>query len=527
MIARHPNGLELSYGADGQPYYRRPGMLGWIPLSPGLIGRPPVGVGFNFFKDVCCDSGSAVSKAASVVTAPVTAVGGAINSTLGGTFVGSAVRSAGKVTQTGLDAISKAAKTVGDAIAKVPIIGGPLSALYDVATDPVTLPLTVADDVVHGDSLGQTVSDSIHQEVRKFKAAAPYVESIVALVPGVGGMCASCIAVGVGVAEGQPIDQILIEAAAAQIPGGPIVVAGYMAAKTILKGKTRPISWNVIAAGAVQAIAQQAGVTIPPAAVSAISSAATFGSDIANGKTPQEAGLDSIVAAIPTTTQAGKALHSAVAVGLAETKVALQGSKIGDALFAYGITQLPSGQQQSVQQSLTTAIGLTQASNLQAAKTQAAPGLLTKLQAVGAADVTPVVAAARTALGGKGVAGFNVGHGLMQYAGDTYQTQTLRAQLGSDDQHGFDVALAMKIGNVASTLPAGVSAPVAAGMLVGAGAQTASADQKATIHGAVAGDPAVAAGVNAVHGKVTGLEVAALIALAAGTALLVAGIANR
>jgi hypothetical protein len=528
MYARHPDGTWLYLGPDGQAYSY--GALGWAPLPRT---RASGSLGFNFFHDVCCDSGSAGAKAASAVgsvahtvTAPVRAVGQAVNNALGGTFVGSAVRAAGRVAQTGLDSVSKAAKTVGSDIDKVPVVGGALSALYDVVTDPVTLPLTAADDVVHGDSVAQTLTDSIHHEIAKYEAAAPYVETVVALIPGVGGMCASCIAVGVGVAEGQPIDQILVEAAAAQIPGGAIVVAGYLAAKTVLQGKSRPISWDIIATGAIQAMAQQGGVTIPPEAMSTLKAAAKFGSDIVNGKSPAEAGLDSIVAGIPTSTDAGKALHAAVQVGLAETKKALQGSRIGDALFTYALSSVP--QKESVQKSLTTAIGLVQASNLQAAKSQAAPSLLDKLQAVGASDTTPVVAAARAALGGQGVKGFDVGHGLMQYQGDLYQTETLRVALGDTaDQHGFDVALALKIGNVASTVPTGTSSAQAAGMLVASGAQTADSDQKASIHASVSSDPAVAAGVAAVHGRVTGLEWAALGALAAGTVLLAIGIAVR
>ncbi|HEY5243313.1 MAG TPA: hypothetical protein VIJ22_17655, partial [Polyangiaceae bacterium] len=221
--ARHPNGLELHYGADGQAYFRRPGMLGWAPMPRTAL----VGLGWNFFDSVCCNKGSAVSKVTTAVASPFVAAGAVVNNVLGGTFIGAGVRAAGRVAQTGLDAVNKAAKSVGDDLAKVPVVGGALSAVYDVATDPVTLPLQAADDVVHGDSPAQVISDSIHHEVDKFKAAAPYVESVVALIPGVGGMCASCIAVGVGVAEGESIDQIVVDAAAAQIPGGPIVVAGY------------------------------------------------------------------------------------------------------------------------------------------------------------------------------------------------------------------------------------------------------------------------------------------------------------
>lgn len=521
MYTQHPNGLRLYLGPDGQPYFHRPGMLGWT--------RMPVGVGFNFFKDVCCDSGSVVSKAASTVTAPVRVAGQVVNNALGGTFVGSAVRAAGRVTQSGLDTLNKATKSIGNDISKIPVVGGALSAVYDVVTDPVTLPLVAVDDVVHGDSVSQTLVDSIHHEVATFKAAAPYIESVVALVPGIGGMCASCIAVGVGVAEGQPIDQILVEAAAAQIPGGAIVVAGYLAAKTILSGKARPISWDTIAVGALQGIAAQGGVTIPPEALSTLKAAAKFGSDIANGKSPKEAGLDSIIASIPTTTADGKALHAAVTVALSETKTALQGSKIGDALFAYGIKKSPADSRVQIQKSLTTAIGLVHGSSLQSAKTQAAPSLLTKLQTVGAADVTPIVQAARAALAGRGVAGFNVGHGLMQFAGDLYSTTALRAQLSGADPHGFDVALALKIGNVAKPLPPAVKGnpAVSAGFLIGAGAQTAGEKQKTTIHGTVAADPAVAAGVNIAHTQITGLEWGALGTLAAGTILLIVGIASR
>ena len=262
---RLADGTLLYTGSDGQSYFYRSGMRAWVPVPTGLGG-------FNFFHDVCCDSSSVGGKAAnaagkvvSAAVSPIKAAGQVVNNVLGGTFIGAAVRTAGKPIQSGLDLLSKATKSLGDDISKIPVVGAPLSAIYDVATDPVTLPLTIADDVAHGDSLGQTIADGIRHEVSKYQAAAPYVESVVALVPGIGGMCASCIAVGVGVAEGQPIDQILVEAAAAQVPGGAFVVAGYMAVRKVLTtGKIRPISWDSIVTGAIGAIAKQTGVTIPP-----------------------------------------------------------------------------------------------------------------------------------------------------------------------------------------------------------------------------------------------------------------------
>jgi hypothetical protein len=483
--------------------------------------RFPVGLsGFNFFHDVCCDSSSVVSKAASTVTSPLKSAGQAVNNALGGTFIGSAVRAAGRATQTGLDTLSKATKSLGDDISKIPVVGAPLSAVYDIATDPVTLPLTVADDVVHGESVGQTITDGIRHEVTKYKAAAPYVESVVALVPGVGGMCASCLAVGVGVAEGQPIDEILVEAAAAQVPGGAFVVAGYMAVRQIVtSGKTRPIAWDTLVTGAVGAIAKQAGVTIPPEATSALASAAKFGSDIANGKSPKEAGIDALVAGIPTSTDAGKAFHAAVAVALTETKVALQGSKYGDALFGFALKACPQDHQIEIQKSLTTAIGLGHASNLQAAKDQALPTLIAKLQAAGAADTTPIVAAARAALGGHGVNGFNVAHGLMAYQGDLYETKAIRAALAPADQTGFDTALALHIGRVTKPAPPGLSSDASAGFFVASGAQTAAGAQQAGIVGSVAGNP----GTAVARGTITGLEKAALAVLATGVVLLGVG----
>jgi hypothetical protein len=509
--SRLPDGAVHYRAPDGRGYVYRPDALGWAP-EPRPVGL----AGFNVF--------SAVSSVVHTVTAPVRAAGQAVNNALGGTFLGAAVRSAGRATQTGLDALSKAAKSVGDDISKIPVVGAPLSAVYDVATDPVTLPLTVADDVAHGDSIGQTLTDAIRHEVAKVQAAAPYVESVVALVPGVGGMCASCLAVGVGVAEGQPIDQILVEAAAAQVPGGAFVVAGYVAVRQIItSGKTRPIAWDTIVTGAVAAMTRQAGVTLPPAATAALASAAKFGSDIANGKSPKEAGIDALVAGIPATTDAGKAFHAAAAVALAETKVSLQGSKYGDALFGFALKQCQADHQIDIQKGLTTAIALGQASNLQAVKAQSLPTLMAKLQAAGAADTTPVVAAARAALGGVGVAGFDTGHGLMQYAGDLYETQAIRAALGADDQKGFDAALALHIGRVAKPAPAGMTASDAAGFFVASGAQTAAGGQQGAIVSVVASNP----GAVAAQGTVSQLEWAALAVLGVGVGLLVAGAAVK
>ena len=344
-------------------------------------------------------------------------------------------------------------------------------------------------------------------------------------------MSAACaraaIAVGVGVAEGQPIDQILVEAAAAQIPGGAIVVAGYLAAKTLMSGKSRPIAWDTIALGALQGIAERGrrrrSRPKPQRPSRARRSLARTSRTASPPRSRPRLPRRGHPGEHPRG-QGASLCHGRRARGDQEVAA---GEQSGDALFAYGISQVPAAQQQNVQKSLTTAIGLVHASNLQSAKSQAAPGLAVKLQAVGAADKTPVVAAARAALGGRGVAGFDIGHGLMSYKGDRYQTTNLRAALGADDQKGFDVALALKIGAVASKLPKGIRPGVAAGMLIGKGAQTAAAAHKAAIHGAVAGHPAVAAGVNAIHTQVTGFEIAALLALAGGAALLVAGLASR
>ena len=140
MIAEHPNGLQHALGPGGRAYYRRPGMH-WAPFNPGVAAalRGRVGVG-DFFSDV----GNAVGKVTTAVASPFVSAGAAVNSALGGTFIGSAVRTAGRVAQTGLDTVNKAAKDLGDNLSRVPVVGGALSAVYDVATDPYTLPLSVA-----------------------------------------------------------------------------------------------------------------------------------------------------------------------------------------------------------------------------------------------------------------------------------------------------------------------------------------------------------------------------------------------
>jgi hypothetical protein len=70
------------------------------------------------------------------------------------------------------------------------------------------------------------------------------------------------------------------------------------------------------------------------------------------------------------------------------------------------------------------------------------------LQASGMAVLDEKAEAAKTSLGGQGEPGFNIGWGLMHLPVSASQIAAVRSGLQGNDQHGFDVALALQIGNL-------------------------------------------------------------------------------
>ena len=118
------------------------------------------------------------------------------------------------------------------------------------------------------------------------------------------------------------------------------------------------------------------------------------------------------------------------------------------------------------------------------------------LQASGMAVLDDKAEAAKKSLGGQGTIGFDIGWGLMHLPVTSQQIAEVRSGLSSDDQHGFDVALALQIGNL--TAPSSdriaITPSVGAGYAITHGAFHAPSKRQAAIVNTAMASPGGAVG---------------------------------
>jgi hypothetical protein len=149
------------------------------------------------------------------------------------------------------------------------------------------------------------------------------------------------------------------------------------------------------------------------------------------------------------------------------------------------------------------------------------------LQASGMAVLDDKAEAAKKALGGRGEIGFDIGWGLMHLPVTSQQIAEVRSGLSVDDQHGFDVALALQIGNLSAPNGAriAVTPSVGAGYAITHGAFHAPKKRQAAIVSTAMASPGGAVGAQraageirkAKHGRFGGLSIWDGVLIAAGT----------
>lgn len=172
------------------------------------------------------DVGSIFGSIAKVVTAPVRAVA-------------SGAKAVGRVAQKGAAAVGKGTALLG----KIPVVGSGLKSLSDMT---IGAPFAVAEKVLSGQRLDKVALNTIKEQVRAVKGVAPYAQTVLSFVPGVGQGVAGAIGASMALASGQPITQALVEGVKGSLPGGPLAKAAFSAAQGVMQGK--PVDKVLIAA---------------------------------------------------------------------------------------------------------------------------------------------------------------------------------------------------------------------------------------------------------------------------------------
>ncbi len=99
-------------------------------------------------------------------------------------------------------------------------------------------PVSLISHIVHGERLDHALVNSLKDQAKAVKDVAPYVQTVVSMVPGIGTGVAGAIAGAAALAEGRPITAALISAVRGAVPGGPLGQAAFDTAAAIGKGQS-------------------------------------------------------------------------------------------------------------------------------------------------------------------------------------------------------------------------------------------------------------------------------------------------
>jgi hypothetical protein len=331
-----------------------------------------------------------------------------------------------------------ASRGVKNTIGKVPIVGKPLSSVYRLT---IGMPYEVANSVVSGERLDKVAIGTLKKSLQDVKDVAPYAQTVIAIVPGIGPGISAGIGAGLALASGQPITEALKAGVMAAVPGGAL-------GKSVAN-----ISYAVIQ------------------------------------KKPLDAAL---LSGIPL--PAGQ--KHALSVVLSSAKALADGKRIDKVALEAAQKQLPP----DVMKAAKIGVAISQGKNLQAvAKANVKPAILTGLQKKGRqiVSVNPVVRAGFSALKDPHQqAGFSVGAAISRFQVSPNDVVAVRAKLTPQQKKGFDMALAAHVGAVTTTAEGVKTAAeqFAFNATVGA-SELAKGNQKALVS-VLASDTATRAGMN-------------------------------
>jgi hypothetical protein len=344
------------------------------------------------------------------------------------TWLSNAVKTAGKAVGGVIHEIADVSSSIADTVGKVPFVGPGLKGLYGYSYGAL---IASADNVAQGVRLDKVASRHFESQIENVRQVAPYVQTVIALVPGIGPGIAGAVSAGLSLAQGKPIDQALIDAAMSSLPGGALAQMAGRAAVAVAQGK--PLSDVAVNA-----------MPMPDTAKEALKATLRVASDLAQGKR-----VDASLAA-----EANRQMEK-LPPGVRDA------AKVGIAL----------GQGQKIQEVAMNA--------LPAMVAQSGP-----LVAAGSkiAASNPAVQSAR-ALVGRATQGFDVATGLLAHTGvNRAQITKARQLLTPENKKSFDMGVALHVSRVTSKpAPKHLTPAEAAGYHITKGLQGAPVGNKVSI----------------------------------------------
>jgi hypothetical protein len=343
-----------------------------------------------------------------------------------------AVRSVGKTVAGGVS-------SVGKQLDKVPVVGKGLHAVYSVTTGPLEL----AAHITSGQRLDHAAIGAFKGQLTAARDIAPYAQTVVSMVPGIGSGVSAGIAAASVLAQGRPISEAMIEAAKSALPGGPLAKAAFDATVAVAQGK------SITDVGL-------AAIPLPDNQKEILRQSLAVAKDIADGKRVDHILLD----------------------------------RVND-----NLKLLPAGVQQAAQVGVALGYG----KNIQTAMKEAAsPESLMKLVEVGKGKIGSdnVLSAGFAHLKDlETKQGFHVGAGMSHFKFSPTELNAIRGKLAPKAKEGFDIAMSTHVGKLLKQLPAHLDPKVKFGYYASLGMRNAKQDNQVVMKKTLGTDPKVSHGM--------------------------------
>jgi hypothetical protein len=413
-----------------------------------------------------------------------------------GNFLANCAKTVGREIGKAEHTLTDAVGDIGHAIDQIPIVGGPLSSLFDASFHLVMEPTLMLASVASGQRIDRAILGTISDTVKSVKNSAQYVQMVVSFVPGIGTGIGAALGGGLALASGQPIDKALIATVSGAIPGGALAAAALNmadegvrsaidhtkldlgglastamgAAASILPviGPAKDalmagvnMAGQLAAGKPVDAALSQAAIAalpMDPSAKASLSDASGIASDLSHGK-PLDGALLSHIGSIAgdlplpdgVKQQLEKATKSGASVipgvDAAKAMASTLASAVGNKLLNVGTKDLPPEVVHAIQIGMTTGNAVVQQNKRLDQLTHGLSGKL--IQAgIDLAKANPTVAEARK-LAGQGTRGFDTASGLVSQKATLFDITAMRNTFSGADQTGYDMAMALRNGLVA------------------------------------------------------------------------------
>jgi hypothetical protein len=150
-------------------------------------------------------------------------------------FIEDAVNSGGRAIGGAIDCLSSASGSFSNLLDKVPVVGPAFSGVYDFTYGAN---ISFAKSVSDGNRIDKAAAEGLKKKVKGVQKVAPYAQTVISFIPGVGNTASGIIGCGLALAGGQPINEAIVVGIRDSLPGGPAVRIAFDASRAALEGKS-------------------------------------------------------------------------------------------------------------------------------------------------------------------------------------------------------------------------------------------------------------------------------------------------